>query len=182
MLFRSGVAARELAFDFYYAQLDFQEQLGAALGLSSSAGAPGYARAEAPAGEPLTGGQELLFRHRVTNVGIVYNQHHGHVHLEDFAALVERMKPHLQVLNLNGTSGSQVAVNEDAVLAMTASPNHLYVNGDDLDTLNLIGAWAQDATPANQVAGYVCYTSQASDPGATPVRIYIQNQIGRAHV
>ena len=86
----------------------------------------------------------------------------------------------VEVLNLNGTSGSQVAVNEDAVLAMTASPNHLYVNGDDLDTLNLIGAWAQDATPANQVAGYVCYTSQASDPGATPVRIYIQNQVNLA--
>ncbi len=38
----------------------------------------------------------------VTNVGIVYNQHHGHDHLERFLTLLEKMKPHLYVLNLNG--------------------------------------------------------------------------------
>jgi hypothetical protein len=37
-----------------------------------------------------------------TNVGIVYNQHHGHVHLDRFAALLDVMKPHLLALNLNG--------------------------------------------------------------------------------
>jgi putative heme-binding domain-containing protein len=36
------------------------------------------------------------------NVGIVYNQHHGHGHVEDFAQLLEDMKPHLLCLNLNG--------------------------------------------------------------------------------
>lgn len=38
----------------------------------------------------------------ITNVGIVYNQHHGHDHVARFPALLARMKPHLLVLNLNG--------------------------------------------------------------------------------
>ena len=37
-----------------------------------------------------------------TNVGIVYNLHHGHDHLDRFAELLQRMKPHLFALNLNG--------------------------------------------------------------------------------
>jgi quinoprotein glucose dehydrogenase len=38
----------------------------------------------------------------LTNVGIVYNQHHGHEHVDRFAALLAQMKPHLLALNLNG--------------------------------------------------------------------------------
>jgi sugar phosphate isomerase/epimerase len=38
----------------------------------------------------------------ITNTGIVYNQHHGHEHVERFATLLRTMKPHLLVLNLNG--------------------------------------------------------------------------------
>ncbi len=38
----------------------------------------------------------------VTNVGIVYNQHHGHSHLDRFPALMATMKPYLLALNLNG--------------------------------------------------------------------------------
>ena len=38
----------------------------------------------------------------VTNVGIIYNQHHGHDHLDRFPALLQQMKPYLLVLNLNG--------------------------------------------------------------------------------
>lgn len=46
----------------------------------------------------------------VANVGIVYNQHHGHDHLDRFAALLQQMKPHLVTLNLNGMTrhGDQV--------------------------------------------------------------------------
>lgn len=36
------------------------------------------------------------------NVGIVYNLHHGHTHLERFPALLNAMKPRLLCLNLNG--------------------------------------------------------------------------------
>ncbi len=45
---------------------------------------------------------ERLKQDGITNVGIVYNQHHGHDHLDRFAALLQAMKPHLLVLNLNG--------------------------------------------------------------------------------
>ena len=36
------------------------------------------------------------------HVGIVYNLHHGHHHIRDFAAWLKRMKPYLLCLNLNG--------------------------------------------------------------------------------
>ncbi len=46
---------------------------------------------------------ELLKReHGVTNIGIVYNLHHGHSHLDRLPAALEMMKPHLLCLNLNG--------------------------------------------------------------------------------
>jgi len=44
------------------------------------------------------------------NVGIVYNLHHGHDHLDRFPALLAKMMPHLVALNLNGmtTGGDRV--------------------------------------------------------------------------
>ncbi|HVW39645.1 MAG TPA: TIM barrel protein, partial [Pirellulales bacterium] len=39
---------------------------------------------------------------KLPNVGIVYNLHHGHDHLDRFAAVLDKMKPHLLALNLNG--------------------------------------------------------------------------------
>ncbi len=39
---------------------------------------------------------------KLPNVGIVYNQHHGHDHLDRFPELLKQMIPHLYVLNLNG--------------------------------------------------------------------------------
>lgn len=44
----------------------------------------------------------LLERQGIDNVGIVYNLHHGHGHLDRFPELLSRMKPHLMALNLNG--------------------------------------------------------------------------------
>jgi len=40
------------------------------------------------------------------NVGIVYNLHHAHDQVLEFPALLERMKPHLLALNLNGMVAS----------------------------------------------------------------------------
>jgi len=37
------------------------------------------------------------------NVGIVYNQHHGHEHFDTFPERLKLMKPHLLALNLNGS-------------------------------------------------------------------------------
>jgi sugar phosphate isomerase/epimerase len=39
----------------------------------------------------------------ITNVGIVYNLHHGHDHIDRFPVSVLNMKPYLMALNLNGT-------------------------------------------------------------------------------
>ncbi len=44
----------------------------------------------------------ILDRLKMDNVGIVYNFHHGHAHVYRFASLLEKMKPHLLALNLNG--------------------------------------------------------------------------------
>jgi sugar phosphate isomerase/epimerase len=41
---------------------------------------------------------------KLKNVGIVYNQHHGHEHFERFPELLKLMKPHLLALNLNGST------------------------------------------------------------------------------
>jgi len=38
----------------------------------------------------------------IRNVGLVYNQHHGHEHVARFAKLMKIMRPHLLALNLNG--------------------------------------------------------------------------------
>jgi glucose dehydrogenase/sugar phosphate isomerase/epimerase len=45
---------------------------------------------------------ERLKRDGITNVGIVYNLHHGHAHLDRFPELLAKMKPYLLTLNLNG--------------------------------------------------------------------------------
>jgi sugar phosphate isomerase/epimerase len=45
---------------------------------------------------------ELLKTQGCTNIGIVYNQHHGHDHLDRFPELLKKMKPYLLALNLNG--------------------------------------------------------------------------------
>jgi sugar phosphate isomerase/epimerase len=47
---------------------------------------------------------EQLRREGVSNIGIVYNLHHGHEHLDRFSELLQKMKPYLLVVNLNGTT------------------------------------------------------------------------------
>ncbi|MCC6695826.1 MAG: TIM barrel protein [Candidatus Hydrogenedentes bacterium] len=45
---------------------------------------------------------EILHAINAPNVGLVYNLHHGHGHLDRFPALLELMKPYLYCINLNG--------------------------------------------------------------------------------
>ncbi len=49
------------------------------------------------------------------NVGLVYNQHHGHAHVDRFAELLEKIKPRLLALNLNGMIRGGDAVGEKIV-------------------------------------------------------------------
>ncbi len=44
----------------------------------------------------------LRDRHQANHVGIVYNLHHGHDHIHDFAKALAAMQPYLLCLNLNG--------------------------------------------------------------------------------
>lgn len=44
----------------------------------------------------------LRRRHDAAHVGIVYNQHHGHSHVDRFPAALAAMEPYLLCLNLNG--------------------------------------------------------------------------------
>lgn len=46
--------------------------------------------------------QYLRQHHAADHVGIVYNMHHGHDHVADFAAHLKQMLPYLLCLNLNG--------------------------------------------------------------------------------
>lgn len=47
------------------------------------------------------------------HVGIVYNFHHGHDHIADFAEVLAKMKPYLLCLNLNGMADpSQLPANK----------------------------------------------------------------------
>ena len=52
-------------------------------------------------GEPETQ-LEIIKELGMTNVGIVYNLHHGHDHVHRFERLLNQMLPHLLSLNLNG--------------------------------------------------------------------------------
>lgn len=45
---------------------------------------------------------EHLHQQQANHVGIVYNFHHGHEHIDDFASSLKLMKPYLHCLNLNG--------------------------------------------------------------------------------
>jgi len=45
---------------------------------------------------------ERLRKEGFDNVGIVYNQHHGHGHIAQFSEILKRMSPYLICLNLNG--------------------------------------------------------------------------------
>jgi putative heme-binding domain-containing protein len=46
--------------------------------------------------------QYLHEHHDAQHVGIVYNLHHAHPHIDDFADVLQQMKPYLLCLNLNG--------------------------------------------------------------------------------
>ena len=46
--------------------------------------------------------QQLRQAAETERVGIVYNLHHGHGHIDDFAHVLALMKPYLLCLNLNG--------------------------------------------------------------------------------
>ncbi len=72
------------------------EQLGCSFGIYNHGGWGGEP-------ENLVAVCEILrSKHGAKHVGIVYNQHHGHSHVERFTQALAAMKPYLICLNLNG--------------------------------------------------------------------------------
>lgn len=55
---------------------------------------------------------EILKKLNAPNVGLVYNLHHGHGHLDRFPQLLEQMTPYLYCLNLNGMTKDGEAIGE----------------------------------------------------------------------
>jgi|SRR5579883_2207687 len=72
--------------------VDAAAKLGCRVGLYNHGGWPGEPENQLAVIDRLGG----------KNVGIVYNLHHGHEHLDRFPRLLAAMKPHLLCLNLNG--------------------------------------------------------------------------------
>ncbi len=67
------------------------------------------------------------------NVGIVYNLHHGHHHLDRFANILAKIKPHLLCLNLNGMTRGGDA-NGQAILPIGAGELDLQLLQTILDS------------------------------------------------
>jgi hypothetical protein len=97
-----AAAARELL-----PLVDKTRDLGLKLGLYNHGGW---------GGEPanLVAVCEMLRReHSAEHVGIVYNFHHGHDHIDDFAESLRMMQPYLLCLNLNGMNrGAQPKIRD----------------------------------------------------------------------
>jgi Xylose isomerase-like TIM barrel len=53
--------------------------------------------------------ESLRENHNADHVGIVYNFHHGHEHVKNFAESMKLMKPYLLCVNLNGMADLKVA-------------------------------------------------------------------------
>lgn len=49
----------------------------------------------------------LRTQHKADHVGIVYNFHHGHEHMDDFPEALAAMKPYLLCLNINGMADAE---------------------------------------------------------------------------
>jgi sugar phosphate isomerase/epimerase len=60
----------------------------------------------------------------MTNIGIVYNFHHGHEHIDRFADLFAKMQPYLLAVNLNGMVHNAEATGKK-ILAIGAGDSEL---------------------------------------------------------
>lgn len=57
--------------------------------------------------------------HKADHVGIVYNFHHGHEHMQNFAASFKRMKAYLLCVNINGMDDAEtVAAGKNKILTI----------------------------------------------------------------
>lgn len=63
--------------------------------------------------------QHLRKLHATDQIGIIYNFHHGHEHIDDFADALAIMQPYLLCINLNGMADpAKVAAGADKILSL----------------------------------------------------------------
>ena len=79
--------------------------------------------------------KELREQHQASNVGIVYNFHHGHEHIHDFKSSLALMQPHLLCINLNGMADAD-SVNglENKIVPIGSGKNEVQMIQTVLDS------------------------------------------------
>lgn len=77
-------------------RLDLADKTGSVLGLYNHLGWGGDPKNMAAIVK------RVITVHKRTNIGIIYNFHHGHEHIADFKTSMALMKPYLLCINLNG--------------------------------------------------------------------------------
>jgi hypothetical protein len=68
--------------------------------------------------------QYLRGHHHAEHVGIVYNFHHGHEHIENFAEVLAAMVPYLYCLNVNGMAEPQAVAGDTHKILAIGSGTH----------------------------------------------------------
>jgi sugar phosphate isomerase/epimerase len=66
----------------------------------------------------------LRQHHNADHVGIVYNFHHGHGHINDFAAQFKAMQPYLHCLNINGMDDEDIVASGRNKILPVGSGKH----------------------------------------------------------
>ena len=66
----------------------------------------------------------LRMKYQANHVGIVYNMHHGHDHMSNFAATLAAMQPYLLCLNLNGMADAESVANGQQKILPLGSGKH----------------------------------------------------------
>ncbi len=98
------VAAAEMLSEL----VDKARELGLSLGLYNHGGWGGEPENLIAVCEHLRAGGES------DHVGIVYNFHHGHTHIDQYAAALDAMQPYLLCLNINGMADSRLVEQDSA--------------------------------------------------------------------
>jgi hypothetical protein len=66
----------------------------------------------------------LREHHDAEHVGIVYNFHHGHGHIEDFRQAMESMRPYLLCVNVNGMADPKTLKEQPATKILPIGTGH----------------------------------------------------------
>ena len=113
------------------------------------------------------------------HVGIVYNFHHGHGHITDFAASLKQMLPHLHCLNLNGMADPETVKGITNKIIPIGSGKHetamikqVIASGytGPIGILDHIDAQDAELSLSNNIEGLEKVLANITKEGRTPIR------------